>query len=180
MLFLYSLLTGFLTMVAVDYITGWIGLCDSVAIVGRKVDRIVYLYTFVKKSNRHYNISVWNAVKISTAIIGSTLKIHFLNKINKTVKKVPGTQNLYEVSYVIHGKLYKMIITPKKGPTHVAFIFDENDNDVTEIVFPYMGPRYDFHHSHHITPKFLGFKQLKFININGEEKVYSEDDLLAV
>jgi len=177
---LYSLFTGVLMILALDYMTGWVGMCDCMVVVGRRLDRIIILYKFVKTTNRHFNISFWNAIKISTAIIGSTLKIHFLNKINKTVKKVPGTHNQYEISYVIHGKLYKMIVNPKKGPTHVAFIFDENNYDVSDIVFPYMGPRYDFHHCHHITPKFLGFKELKFVNIDGEEKKYTDDDVLAI
>ena len=120
------------------------------------------------------------AAKVVVSMSFSTMKYYLINFLNKTVEKIPGQNNHYVVSYVIRGKLYKMIVTPKKGPTHVAFIFDQDDNDVSDVVFPYLGPRYDFHHSHILTPKFLGFSKLKFIYIEVDEKIFSEEDILAL
>ena len=62
---------------------------------------------------------------------------------NNTVVKLG--RNKFQVSYVVGGKLYTMIVTPVRGPAPVIQIIDDNADDVTDKVLPYMGPRYDWH-----------------------------------
>ena len=46
-------------------------------------------------------------------------------------------KNTYEVSYIINGKLYKMIVTPVRGPTPILSITNEHDNNIIDEIIPY-------------------------------------------
>ena len=74
-----------------------------------------------------------------------------------SVKKLG--KNIYELSYDLNNKQYKMLLTPYRGPRPVLQIIDDKNNDVTDIVLPYMGPRYDWH-GHPISPSFFNTKYL--------------------
>jgi hypothetical protein len=103
--------------------------------------------------------------------------VYFKQLLNGNVKKLDN--KTFEVSYVIHGHLYKMIVIPKRGPNDYVLITDENKIDVSDIIIPYMGPRYDFHR-HPFTPKFFKTKTLTFHNVNGAESTFEDDDILII
>jgi len=83
------------------------------------------------------------------------------------------------LSYVVKGKMYKMIITPRKGPAPVLQVINDAQEDVTREVLPYMGPRYDWHHIDFYFQDQLGSKQLIFELDNGEEVVYRRSRMLT-
>jgi len=70
-------------------------------------------------------------------------KIKFIQLLNKNVQKINSKD--YEISYVINNKLYKIIVTPIRGPSRVLQVTNENNVDITEHVLSYLGPRYDWH-----------------------------------
>lgn len=143
-----------------------------------------YLYMkedLVTKYNKWRNLNMEiasrerNNVKvllISTKLILNTFYIAFLQYINTSIRKLD--RKTYEVSYVIEGKLYKMIVIPKRGPAPVLQIFDENYNDITQYVLPYMGPQYDWH-GKKFTPLFFGHNCLTFELGDGTEYTYMND-----
>ena len=98
--------------------------------------------------------------------------LEFLQYMNNSVVKI--NKNTYEVSYIINNKLYKMIVRPERGPKSVTNIFDENDDDITHEIEPYLGPNNDFH-GHKFTPKFFCKKRI-IIYKSGNEKIIFEDD----
>ena len=109
---------------------------------------------------------------ISTKLIMNTFYIAFLQYINTSTRKLD--RKTYEISYVIEGKLYKMVVIPRRGPAPVLQIFDENSNDITQFVLPYMGPQYDWH-GKKFTPRFFGHESLTFELGNGTEYTYKND-----
>ena len=46
--------------------------------------------------------------------------------------------NLYVVTYIIEGVVYKMSVIPKKGPNLILDVFDENDTNISKTVFPFL------------------------------------------
>ena len=119
-----------------------------------------------------------NAIKvlwISTKLIIATLYISFLQYINTSIRKLD--RKTYEVSYVIEGKLYKMVVIPKRGPAPVLQILDENSDDITRYVLPYMGPQYDWH-GKKFTPRFFGHNSLTFLLGDGSEYIYTDDSVV--
>jgi len=110
---------------------------------------------------------------ISLKLILQTLYISFLQYMNTSVHKL--NRKAYEVTYVINGKIYKIVVMPKRGPAPVLQISDDEQNDVTMHVLPYMGPQYDWH-GNRLTPKFFGHKTLTFELSDGTEHTYEGDD----
>lgn len=93
------------------------------------------------------------------------LWIHMLQYLNTTVICID--KNTYEVSYVINKKLYKFHTYVKRGPVPILHIFDQDANDVTRDVLPYMGPKYNGH-TIASTPYTLKYEYLSFELCNGK------------
>jgi hypothetical protein len=97
---------------------------------------------------------------------------------NSSVRPAKGGK-AYELTYVINGRLYKMIVTPIRGPTPFMKISNDSEEDVTDIVLPYMGPRYDWHYRE-FTPSFFGYKSITFELSNGKKRTYEESESFSV
>jgi len=102
------------------------------------------------------------------------MSINFVQyAIGKSLRKL--SKNEYELSYVIRGRIYKMIITQHRGPSPVLQVINEVEEDVTDAVVPYMGPQYDWHSSN-VSPGVLGYETLIFELGNGAEKIYKNTE----
>lgn len=87
-------------------------------------------------------------------------------------------KNLYQVTYTINGKLYKMLVKQTKGPNPFVKITNEMDMDITNDILPYIGPQYNFHGSN-LTPRSLHCKSLTFTLNNGNIYTYQEKDIIS-
>lgn len=123
---------------------------------------------YLNKSKKILKI-VWYTMYITRHLIW----IRILQYLNNTVITVG--KNSYEISYVINGKLYKMITSTKRGPAPVLQVINSTDEDVTAFILPYMGPMYDWHNVD-VTPAMLGQESLLFELGNGNEYTYSSQD----
>lgn len=133
-----------------------------------------YISIYNKKSE---NKSVITRLYTTFNIIYTVAKVYICQLFNGNVKKLDS--KTFEISYVIHGHLYKMIAVPKRGPNNYVLITNEDGVDVSDTIVPYMGPRYDFHR-HPFTPRFFGYKSLVFHSVNGDESNFDEDEILIV
>jgi len=105
-------------------------------------------------------------VWISLKLICHAFYIGLIQYWNNTVQK--SGRSAYEVTYVIKGKTYKMIVEPVRGPAPVVMVTNERDEDVTDHVVPYLGPRYDWHQSQ-IPISFFNCETLTMELADGEE-----------
>ena len=112
---------------------------------------------------------------MSLKIILQILYLSCLQKMNKTIIKVG--KDKYELSYVIDGKLYKLYVFNKRGPSPVLQIINDSNEDITNIISPYIGPSYDWHNSK-LTPSFFGYEHLTFELSNGNNFTTNKDDIL--
>jgi len=155
----------------------WFLFIDGPAIVHNSVSDS---YTGWKRLNELVSTqekSVIRTAGISASMIAETLWTSALNYLNSTVKQV--NKNTIEVSYVCNGRLYKMVVTPQRGPNPIVKITDENGLDVTARILPYLGPRRDWHHSH-LTPHFFGCKELTFEFLVGHVKTFDENERIHI
>jgi len=81
------------------------------------------------------------------------------------------------LTYELDGRLYKIILNRRRGPPVIHMVIDQDDNDVSELVLPYMGPLRDWH-NRELTPEFWGKKSLVFHLANGEEITCTEKQFL--
>jgi len=116
-------------------------------------------------------IIIW----ISMKLILESMYINLLQYLNKSLIKID--KNNYSLTYVINGNLYKHRVRIKRGPRPLLQIIDDNSNDVTEVIIPYLGPEYNWH-GNKLTPKVLGYKSLAFELSDGTEKICEESQIL--
>jgi hypothetical protein len=110
---------------------------------------------------------------VSICIVSQSIWVEIVQYFNNSIIKIHG--NKYELTYVIKGKTYKMLVKVKKGPRNILFVLDENGVDVSHIMFPYLGPEENFHNQIY-TPRFFNKKKLVFELYNGTEKTFEIDD----
>ena len=115
---------------------------------------------------------------VSLKLVAKANYIYFIQYMNNSVRPIEGG-NSYEVTYVVNGKLQKLIVTPKRGPSPIMQIRNDVGEDVTNIVLPYMGPQYDWHYRE-FTPSFFDYKSLTFEFSDGTERTYEETESFSV
>lgn len=116
---------------------------------------------------------VFTIIWISLCLIIKALWINMLQYMNSTVVQLD--KNKYIITYVIKGKTYKMIVKPIRGPKQVLLVYDENQEDVSHLIFPYLGPEENWHYQVY-TPNFFNKNELTFELSNGNQKVFLKND----
>jgi hypothetical protein len=85
-------------------------------------------------------------------------------------------RNRFLVSYVVRGKVYRMIVRPMRGPSPVIQVISDDQQDVTSEVLPYLGPQYDWHGTAVNFESTFKSKRLTF-NLSTGEPVTCEDSV---
>jgi len=143
---------------------------DSLALHWNKWRRVNNL---VSRNTQNKILIIW----YSLVMIAKVIWISILQYTNNTVTCVG--KNKYEISYVINRKLYKFHTQVKRGPVPILQIIDHDDNDVTRIVLPYMGPKFNGH-TIASTPDILGYRSLSFELSNGESYTCNGDNDITI
>lgn len=140
------------------------------------------IYNILKKNVSYERINnTKNKIKLSMLIIKLVIKtivIRFFQKINKiNIKKIDNKR--YEMTYVLNGKKYIMIIKEKRGPLPYLQISNDNSDDVSDLVSEYYGPERNWHNKE-IKPEFFGFEELTFEMKTGETINYKKDQVIKI
>ena len=85
---------------------------------------------------------------------------------NTSVVKIG--RNKFCVSYVVSGKMYTMIVTPARGPSPILQIINDDIEDITDKVLPYMGPGYDWHGTGYDFRAIFNSRELTFNLASGD------------
>lgn len=119
----------------------------------------------------------FNIIRISFYMVGQALWLNIMQYINKSIVQVD--RHTYSVTYVIKGNTYTMIIKPNRGPRKVLLVSDETHTDVSNIIFPYLGPNENFHGGSY-TPNFFNKSELVFELSDGTEKTFFSEDIMII
>ena len=120
---------------------------------------------------------VFTILWVSLCLIVKALWINIIQYMNSTITQIG--KNKYLVTYIINGKTYKMLVIPKRGPRSVLMISDENQEDVSHMIVPYLGPEENFHGEVY-NPEFFNKKELIFNMSNGDELIFSSNDKIKL
>lgn len=132
-------------------------------------------YTRLKKKDLY---SILMLIKIVTYMTCKVFWISFIQYINKTIIKID--KDKYIVSYVIKGKLYQMIVNTNTDIiSKILLVSDENDDDISHIFCPYLGPEENFH-GFNYTPKSFNKKEISIQLSDGCEKIFTEDQVINI
>lgn len=119
----------------------------------------------------------FKSLRIFIKIFFKVIYISLLQKFSKNLIKI--NKNTYELSYSVNGKFFKYRFKIEKGPSKILQIIDNNNNDVTSKIFPYLGPQYDFHQNKY-TPKDFNHSELTFNLFDGHELTFNENDIIEL
>lgn len=93
--------------------------------------------------------------------------------------------NVYQITYKIEDKEYKLLVQKYRGPCPVMQITDEDDIDVTDVIIPFMGPAYDWHNfklngKSFNPPKYFNRKKLTFEMSDCSHQIMHSDGTLTI
>lgn len=114
---------------------------------------------------------------VSCCMVAKMYWINFLHWANNSIEYLDHKTAV--ISYILNGKLYRMVVTPKRGPINVLLVTDDGQNDVSDIVIPFMGPNHDWH-GREYTPSFWKKNSLTFELASGESKTFHENQPIQI
>lgn len=116
-------------------------------------------------------------VKImSVYMIFKFLYLQTLQYLTNTVVKID--KNSYEITYLINGKIYKMVVKTERGPlSYYKILNDKNENIIDEIS-QYYGPHYK--NQVKLTPLFFNTSKIRLISFDDSEKVFDKNDKIIL
>lgn len=133
----------------------------------------------ILKANVKFYHPEYNKIKLfieTSKLVIKKYKEEYLQNKFGIIKHV---NNNLHVKYYKNYKPYIIILKHSNNKKIFQInIYDENDNDITEKIKPYMGFNYDFH-GLNITPNDLGYNKLTFI-INKIEHVFNSNDKINI
>jgi len=79
-----------------------------------------------------------------------------------------------KISYKYKDKNYFYLLKVPRGVNPINQITDENDNDIHDIIYPYLGPNLDCHGSF-LCPKDFGYEKIKIKTIFDKLIIFDEE-----
>ena len=110
---------------------------------------------------------------VSFYMILQYIYYHMIQYLTSNVNKID--KNIYEITYVINGKMYKMRVKTKRGPSIYKKIENEKGEDVTHIL-SFFGP-----HLVELSPLTFKHEKLVFYSIyDDERKIFEKNDIIDI
>jgi hypothetical protein len=116
---------------------------------------------------------ILSSLKVICQVIWLSLIQRF---VYKNVKKID--KNKYELFFGIEGKIYRLVVNHKRGPSHILQIIDNNDNDITNKLEPYFNTSMNI--VNEFTPKYFGYDILTIETVCGTERTFKEDEIIKL
>lgn len=167
-MYLYFLL---LLLVPVGYYLELPTITYQTCLKGRK--RLKRLTRLVSTTNTNK----LKIIKVCMELVLKAVVINLLQKMYKSIEKVD--KNKYILTYYLKGRTYKVVVSTRQGPSKIFQVLDKDDNDVTDVVEPYLGPNEDFH-GLRVTPGDLGYDRLVFNMSDTREHEYERGEEMTL
>lgn len=117
------------------------------------------------------------AFLISCKMIGQLFWVNILHTLNNTME-YPDKHH-FILTYVADGRLYKMASARRKGPPLVLMVLDEQGDDVSNDVIPFLGPERNWHRNS-FSPAFWKKKKLIFELSDGRSESFNETEAIIL
>ena len=129
------------------------------------IDTVIYLYKQTETDN--FYVSVYMFLKRILLLSRDVIKIKFFPE-KKNVELVGN--NKICINYTFSGKNYKLISRIKRGPKkETVEFFNENEENITDKIFPFYGPNNDWHQIKYCPNDF----SLEELNVKIREQNYN-------
>uniref|UniRef100_A0A6C0EQH5 Uncharacterized protein n=1 Tax=viral metagenome TaxID=1070528 RepID=A0A6C0EQH5_9ZZZZ len=146
---------------------------DGHTIVWKKWNDFRRVNALVETKYKTIGMIVWISIKM----IAKMYWINFLQWANNTIHH--RDKHTVEISYMHKGRMYTISITPHRGPPSVLLVTDENWEDVSDEVLPFLGAGEDWH-GNEFTPSYWGKETLTFEMAMDGSKTFSKDEVIKL
>jgi hypothetical protein len=119
----------------------------------------------------------WHVLRVSVEMVFKKWWYELVHWMDNSIHHIDKHRSI--LTYHLNGRLYKIVLDHRKGPALVLLVTDENEEDVTDIVVPFLGPKRDWH-KREFTPEFWGRKQLSFDLSTGENKTFLNQEVIIL
>ena len=144
---------------------------DSINIVLTTYKKVGQLNDVNKLLNKDTN-TIGIYIK-SSLMISKMLYMSFIQYMTNNIKKI--NKNTYELTYVLNGKQFKILINEYKGPKMISYVIDDKGIDISDRFLELFGPSNDFHNSV-FTPRSFGSTFLTIGLMNEEITRFEENE----
>lgn len=143
-------------------------------------NKVVEKYTQFRQLNKLVSTqykTIGMILYVSVCMILKMYWMNFLQWSNNTIENID--KKTVVISYIINGKLYKLLVKHKKGPNSILLILDENNNDISDDIIPYLGPNENWHNNE-FKPSFWNKDKIIFELSCGERKIFKRDEVIKL
>lgn len=98
--------------------------------------------------------------------------LYVFQALNRTI--IGTGKRQYEIRYVLHDRVYRFRTRMKRGPLLLTGAYDEKMHDITDELFSYLGPNFDFH-GLPMSPRDLGHEKI-CLSLRDGRRVWVEGD----
>ena len=151
-------------------------------------------YYIFQKSHHEYiqikyqkwnNLNLMMGTKYKSPIIVKIMSVYMIFKffylqtlqyLTNTVIKLD--KNKYEITYLINGKIYKMVVKTERGPLNYYKILNDKNENIIDEISQYYGPHYK--NQVKLTPSFFKTSNIRLICFDDTEKVFAKDDKIIL
>lgn len=149
--------------------------------IRKKITQLPVFASYLKNyTNKQYE--KWNRLKllvsttetntfriyyVSLKMVFSVVYSDLLNKITNNNAIIVG-RHVYQVDYTLNSRSYSMMVTPTRGPNPISNIINQNGENITDQILPFMGPKYDWH-GHVPKASLFGHTKIIIQNHDGTE-----------
>ena len=113
---------------------------------------------------------------MSVYMIFKFFYLQTLQYLTNTVVKID--KNNYEISYIINGKIYKMVVKPERGPLNYYKILNDKNENIIEEISQYFGPHYK--NQVKLTPSFFKTSNIKLVLFDDSEQIFENDEQIIL
>lgn len=122
------------------------------------------MYDYLYRSNQSDHTKTLLHLVKST---GELCRIYLTQYVFHNSKKI--RKNVYEIEYTIHCKTFRFHTHYKPTPSKYHKFMKDDSTDISDIIFPFVGPNDDFHRIPY-TPKCFGYDSMTILYLNGDKR----------
>lgn len=118
--------------------------------------------------------SGYKMMKILFYVTYNGIKILIIQWLNQNIIYIKDDE--YIIQFIINGTIYKKFIKIEDNDNPIIQVLNDEE-DVTEYVEPYFN---SFYFKRNLTCKNLKYKTLTFNTLDGEDKTFTENELITL
>jgi len=141
----------------------------------RIIHKIKNVHGYYKKYKNFVDPeNTYGHIYVIKSLFNIIYSIYEVNHTKKEEKPEKFNKKYIKISYKYKNKNYFYLLKVPHGLNPIKQITDENNNNIHDIIYPYLGPNLDCHGST-LCPKDFGYEKIKIKTIFDKLIIFDEE-----